>query len=91
MRSKSPLIVAIPLFILSALMPVLAPVLARADDTPPPATATRPAAVRPQDTSVPNDKAPPATGHQVTGSTSQPAEVKEMNDDAKRKLDVEGK
>jgi hypothetical protein len=58
--------------------------------SPPPATATRPAENMPGQTSVPND-GPPATRTQTTGQTNPDPTVKEMNEDAKRKIEREGK
>ena len=58
--------------------------------SPPPATATRPAETIPGQTSVPNDR-PPATRTQTTGQTNPDPTVKEMNEDAKRKIEREGK
>jgi len=41
-------------------------------------------------TSVPNDR-PPATRTQTTGQTNPDPTVKEMNEDAKRKIERQGK
>jgi hypothetical protein len=60
------------------------------DDSPPKATATRPAKDRPGQTSLPST-APPATGTQTTGATDQDPTTKKMNEEEKKKLDVEGK
>lgn len=57
---------------------------------PPPATATRPAETLPGQTSVPNDS-PPATRTNTTGQSTQDPKVKEMNEDAKQKVEREGK
>jgi len=56
--------------------------------TPPPATATRPGS--PDQTSIPNN-APPASRTQTTGQTNPDPTVRKMNEDAKRKIEVEGK
>ena len=65
--------------------------IALADDTSQPkTTATRPAKELPGQTSLPSN-APPATRTQPTASTDQSPPVKQMNEDAKKKLDVEGK
>jgi hypothetical protein len=65
--------------------------IALADDTSQPkTTATRPAKELPGQTSLPSN-APPATRTQPTGSTDQSATVKQMNEEAKKKLEVEGK
>ena len=64
---------------------------ALADDTSPPkATATRPAKDRPGQTSLPSN-APPATRIQPTESTDQSPTVKQMNEEEKKKLEIEGK
>jgi hypothetical protein len=65
--------------------------IASADDTSPPkTTATRPAKEPSGQTSLPSN-APPATRIQPTESTDQSPTVKQMNEDAKKKLEVEGK
>ena len=58
--------------------------------SPPPATATRPAQTTPGQTSVPNSS-PPATRTETTGQTNPDPTVKEMNEDAKQKIEREGK
>ena len=58
--------------------------------SPPPPTAPRPAENLPGQTSVPND-GPTATRTQTTGQTNPDPTVKEMNEDAKRKIEREGK
>ena len=57
-------------------------------NSPPPTTATRP--TQPEQTSVPNDS-PPATRTQTTGETSRDPTVRKMNEDAKQKINREGK
>jgi hypothetical protein len=65
--------------------------IALADDTSQAkTTATRPARELPGQTSLPSN-APLATTTQPTGSTDQTPAVKQMNEDAKKKLEVEGK
>jgi hypothetical protein len=65
--------------------------VALADDTSPPkATGTRPAKEPPGQTSLPSN-APPATRIQPTEATDQTPTVKEMNEEAKKKLEIEGK
>jgi hypothetical protein len=59
-------------------------------NSPPPTTATRPAETMPGQTSLPNNS-PPATRTQTTGQTNPDPTVKEMNDEAKRKVEREGK
>jgi hypothetical protein len=53
-------------------------------------TATRPATTPTGQTSVPNNS-PPATTSQTTGEVSRDPAVKKMNEDAKRKIETEGK
>jgi hypothetical protein len=59
--------------------------------SPPPTTATRPAKTLPNQTSLPNNNAPPATATQTTGQANPDPTVKQMNDEAKRKIETEGK
>jgi hypothetical protein len=59
-----------------------------AQTTTPPATATRPGS--PEQTSIPNN-APPATRTQTTGQTNPDPTTKQMNENEKRKIEVEGK
>lgn len=56
--------------------------------TKPPATATRPGS--PEQTSIPNN-APPATRTQTTGQTNPDPTVRKMNENEKRKIEIEGK
>ena len=63
---------------------------ASAQTDKPGTTATRPANTLPDQTSVPNN-APPATTTQTTGTAPRDETVKKMNEDAKRKVDTEGK
>lgn len=60
------------------------------NNSPPAATATRPAKTLPNQTSEPNS-APPATTGQTTGETSRDPTIKKMNDDEKQKVDSKGK
>lgn len=57
-------------------------------NSPPPTTATRP--TQPEQTSVPNNS-PPATRTQTTGETNRDPTVQKMNEDAKEKINREGK
>jgi hypothetical protein len=57
--------------------------------TQPPATATRPST--PDQTSLPNNSAPPASTTQTTGQASQDPTVKEMNEKERDKVDRQGK
>ena len=63
---------------------------ASAQNNPPPATATRPAAAGPDQSSVPNN-APPASRTQTTGQTNQDPTVKDMNERERSKVEREGK
>ena len=63
---------------------------ASAQNDKPDTTATRPAKTLPDQTSVPNN-APSATTTQTTGTAPQDETIKKMNEDAKRKVDTEGK
>jgi hypothetical protein len=58
-------------------------------NTTPPATATRPAA--PDQNSLPNATAPPASATQTTGQSSTDPKVQEMNQKEKDKVDRQGK
>jgi hypothetical protein len=58
--------------------------------SPPNATATRPAKMPPEQTSVPN-ASPPATRTQTTGEASQDPTIKKMNEDEKQKVETKGK
>ena len=65
--------------------------MALADDTSQPkTTATRPAKELPGQTSLPSS-APAATRTQPTESTDQSPTVKQMNEEAHKKLEIEGK
>jgi hypothetical protein len=58
-------------------------------NTAPPTTATRPAA--PDQNSLPNATAPPASTTQTTGQTNADPKVQEMNQKEKDKVDRQGK
>ena len=58
--------------------------------SPPPATATRPSETMPGQTSVTNNS-PPATRTETTGQINPDPKIKEMNEDAKQKIEREGK
>jgi len=58
-------------------------------NSPPPASASRPAKT-PEQTSVPSNS-PPATTTQTTGERNQDRTVKKMNEDEKKKVETEGK
>ena len=57
--------------------------------TSPPTTATRPTA--PDQNSLPNATAPPASTTQTTGQTNTDPKVQEMNQKEKDKVDRQGK
>ena len=57
--------------------------------TTPPTTATRPTA--PDQSSLPNANAPPASTTQTTGQSSNDPKVREMNQAEKDKVDRQGK
>lgn len=57
--------------------------------TTPPTTATRPTA--PDQNSLPNANAPPASTTQTTGHSNTDPKVREMNQKAKDKVEREGK
>jgi hypothetical protein len=59
-------------------------------NSPPAATATRPATTPPGQTSMPNES-PPATTTQTTGEAPRDPAVKKMNEDEKQKVDTKGK
>ncbi|MBR0845591.1 hypothetical protein JQ607_35835 [Bradyrhizobium liaoningense] len=58
-------------------------------NTTPPTTATRPAA--PDQNSLPNANAPPASTSQTTGQSNVDPKVQEMNQKEKDKVDRQGK
>ncbi|WP_027574632.1 hypothetical protein [Bradyrhizobium sp. WSM1743] len=58
-------------------------------NTTPPTTATRPTA--PDQNSLPNAKAPPASTTQTTGQHNPDPKVREMNQKEKGKVEREGK
>jgi len=58
-------------------------------NSPPPASASRPAKA-PEQTSVPSNS-PPATTTQTTGETNPDRTVKKMNEEEKKKVETEGK
>jgi hypothetical protein len=58
-------------------------------NTTPPTTATRPTA--PDQNSLPNATAPPASTKQTTGQSSTDPKVQEMNQKEKDKVDRQGK
>jgi hypothetical protein len=65
------------------------PVMAQTN-SPPKATATRPAKTPTEQTSEPS-AAPPATRTRTTGEADHDATIKKMNEDEKKKINTEGK
>ena len=59
-------------------------------NSPPPATAQRPATTPPGQTSIPNN-VPPASTTQTTGQVNQDPTTKDMNSKEKAKVEREGK
>ncbi|KYK42993.1 hypothetical protein [Bradyrhizobium sp. 191] len=59
------------------------------DSTTPPTTATRPAT--PDQTSLPNANAPPASTTQTTGQHNTDPKIREMNQKEKDKVERQGK
>ena len=57
--------------------------------TPPPTSATRPST--PDQTSLPNATAPPASTTQTTGQHNQDPKIREMNQKEKDKVEHSGK
>jgi hypothetical protein len=76
--------------LLSSVILLNIPVVRAQTDSPPNATATRPAKTPPEQTSVPN-ASPPATRTQTTGEASQDPTIKKMNEDEKLKVETKGK
>lgn len=77
------------IFILASAV-CFAPHHAAAEDKTPPATATRPSASGPDQSSVPS-AAPPASRTQTTGQSGQDQTVKDMNARERSKVEREGK
>lgn len=73
----------------SAFLLATAGAFAQSNTTPPPTTATRPSA--PDQNSVPNASAPPASTTQTTGQHNPDPKVREMNQKEKDKVEREGK
>jgi hypothetical protein len=62
---------------------------AQQSNTAPPTTATRP--TTPDQNSLPNASAPPASAAQTTGQSSNDPKIRDMNQKAKDKVEREGK
>jgi hypothetical protein len=69
---------------------VLNPLVASADDSKPPTTASRPAKTPTDQTSIPNNS-PPASTTRTTGQANQDPMIQKMNDDERRKVETKGK
>jgi hypothetical protein len=76
-------------FVLASVVVLNIPAWAQ-NNSPPAATATRPATAPAQQSSTPNN-APPATATQTTGEASRDPTIKKMNEEEKAKVNVEGK
>ena len=73
----------------SAFLLTTAAAFAQSSTTTPPTTATRPTA--PDQNSLPNASAPPASTTQTTGQSPSDPKVREMNQAEKDKVDRQGK
>jgi hypothetical protein len=73
----------------SAFLLTDATAFAQSNNTAPPTTATRP--TTPEQNSLPNATAPPASTTQTTGQSSADPKVREMNQAEKDKVDRQGK
>ncbi|MGY4238115.1 hypothetical protein ACVIIW_007062 [Bradyrhizobium sp. USDA 4449] len=73
----------------SAFLLITAAAFAQSSNTTVPTTATRPTA--PDQSSLPNASAPPASTTQTTGQSSTDPNIREMNQKAKDKVEREGK
>ncbi|SFP53308.1 hypothetical protein SAMN05216330_10844 [Bradyrhizobium sp. Ghvi] len=80
---------ALAVLLSSAFLLTTADAFAQSSNTTPPTTATRPTA--PDQSSLPNANAPPASTTQTTGQSSPDPKVREMNQKAKDKVEREGK
>jgi hypothetical protein len=76
--------------LLSSVFRLNAQVASAQTNSPPNATATRPAKTPPDQTSIPNNS-PPATTTQTTGEAGRDPMIKKMNEDEKQKVDTKGK
>ena len=77
------------LLLSSAFLLTGAAAFAQNSNTMPPTTATRPTA--PDQSSLPNVGAPPASTTQTTGQSSTDPKIQELNQKAKDKVEREGK
>ena len=90
LRSKAPQRMTLAVSLLSSVFLLsLSPACAQTN-SPPSATATRPAKTPAEQTSIPNPS-PPATTTQTTGEASHDPVVNKMNQDEKQKVDTKGK
>ena len=89
-RSTKPQRMTLAVSLLSSVFLLnLSPAYAQTN-SPPSATATRPAKTPTEQTSVPNTS-PPASTTQTTGEASRDPVVNKMNEDEKQKVDTKGK
>jgi hypothetical protein len=90
LRSSTPQRMTLAVSLLSSVFLLsLSPVYAQTN-SPPSATATRPAKTPAEQTSIPN-ASPPATATQTTGEANHDPVVNKMNQDEKQKVDTKGK
>ena len=92
-KSRKPLIPrlwTLAALLLSSVLLFNVQVASAQTNSPPSATATRPATTPPDQTSIPNNS-PPATTTQTTGEASRDPMIKKMNEDEKQKVDSKGK
>jgi hypothetical protein len=90
LRSNRPQRMTLAVSLLSSVFLLsLSPAYAQ-NNSPPSATATRPAKTPAEQTSIPN-ASPPASTTQTTGEANHDPVVNKMNDDEKQKVDTKGK
>jgi hypothetical protein len=90
LRSNTPQRMTLAVSLLSGVFLLsLSPAHAQTN-SPPSATATRPAKAPAEQTSIP-DASPPASTTQTTGEANHDPVVKKMNEDEKQKVDTKGK
>jgi len=88
LRSNTPQRMTLAVSLLTSVF-LLSPAYAQTN-SPPSATATRPAKTPAEQTSIPN-ASPPATTTQTTGEANHDPVVNKMNQDEKQKVDTKGK
>jgi hypothetical protein len=90
MNHKGPKPVALVALLLSSAIVFSVQIAAAQTSASPSTTASRPAKTPAEQTSEPN-AAPPATTTQTTGESNRDATAEKMNQDAKQKVETEGK